>query len=258
MKYFNFKTTTVLFLFCLNLTCFSQITPPGLGKDVNTVSWFALGLKQNLNKSKTASSTTYIGHSSSSTIDDTNPFNKSALYVVNQEISHHFKEHWKYSGALSYRWQNFYHLTAPYDRDKSLSRQEIRTYARFSYLTKIRQLDFSLTYRPEFRWFYNSDFTPYHESFQFRSRIAGKLSKSLSARQKIIFTTELLFATSKTEKWSSLEYHESRFSLYYSMLFPKQKTTFNIGYMNNLLGTQFSKDTHYLAIDITLNNLFHI
>ena len=263
MQYFNNKNNSyniiTLLLLLLSISSFAQITPPGLGSEINTAEWLALALKQNLNKSKTVSSTTYVGHSSSSNIDYSNPFKQNALYVVNEEISHHFKKHWKYSGALSYRWQNFYDHTSPYHKNTSRSRQEIRTYGRFSYLTKINTLDFSLTYRPELRFFYTSNFTPYQKSIQFRSRLAGKLSAPLNAKKtkKLIFATELLFSTSKAKEWSKWAYHESRFSIYYSVFFPKQKFIVNLGYMNNLLGADFSKDTHYFAFDITIKNPFH-
>lgn len=254
----NFRKTVII---CVCIAIYSsivnaQIIPPGLGKEVNTVSWFALGLKQDLNK--TVSSTTYIGHSSSSNSSNYNLYDHDALYVVNQEFSHHFKNHWKYSGAFRYSWQNFYETSNPYRKKESLSRQELRFYGRIYYLTKVNKVDLSFSYRPEYRLFYFSDFKPYKESAEFRSRFTGKVSAFINHQKtrKLIFGTELLFATDKTDKWSTWEYHDSRFTLYYSMLFPEQKCSFNIGYMNDLIGKKMSNNVHYLAVDLTFKNLF--
>lgn len=236
---------------------FAQITPPGLGK-VNTASWFALGVKQNLNQKETTTSTTFIGVGRISDPDDYNLIKKPSIYVVNEEVTHRFKENWKYSFALSYRWQNEYKKTEPYHLDTPDVRKEIRYYNRFTYLKKFKNIDFSLTYRPELRFFFDPNFDSAAEKMQFRSRISGKTAFNINElkTQKIITSVELLFATSKTENWSPFEYKETRFSLYYSLGIPKQKITLNVGYMNNLIGKSKLKDAHYLAFDVVIKNPF--
>lgn len=238
-------------------TCLAQISPPGLG-EVNIAQWSAIGLKEKLNQKKTITSTTFFGLARISNPDNYNPFEKSSIYVVNQEVAHRFKKHWKYAGALSYRWQNRYLFNNSYQLDFPNARQEIRIYSRISYLAKFPKIDFSLTYRPEFRFFYNSDFTPYLETNQFRSRFRGKMVLQLNSieTQKIIVSTEILFSTSKAPNWNRFEYKESRFCLYYSIAPSNRKIILNIGYMNNLLEKHFVKDAHYLAIDIMFNNPF--
>ena len=236
----------------------AQITPPGLGK-VHTASWFALGLKQKLNQEETTTSTTFIGVGRISDPDDYNLVKKPSIYVLNEEIAHRFKKNWEYSFALSYRWQNQYKETEPYHLDTPEVRKEIRYYNRFSYLKKFEKIDFSLTIRPELRFFFDPNFDSAEEKFQFRSRLSGKMAFSINQlkTQKIITTVEFLGAISKTQDWSEFEYKETRLCLYYSLAIPKQKITFNLGYMNNIIGKSKSKDAHYLAFDVIINNFFH-
>lgn len=241
----------------LNSKCLAQISPPGLGK-ANTASWFAIGLKQNLNKKDNITSTTYFGLGRISNPDNYNLFYKQALYVINEEIAHKFKKNWKYSLALSYRWQNKYQTTPPYGLDVPKAQQELRFYSRFSYLNSFRKLEYSFSYRPEIRFFFNPDFTTATKNTQFRSRLRGKVAFNLNSlhTHKIITTTELLFSTTHKNRWSKFEYQEVRFCLYYSVSFPKQKIELNIGYMNDLTGKSFLTDVNYLAFDIIIKNPF--
>lgn len=237
--------------------CLAQITPPGLG-EVNTAQWFAIGLKQKLNKNETITSVTSIGLGTTSSPDNYNSLDRKAIYVVNQEFTNQFKKHWKYSGAFSYRWQNIYQKEKPYTLDFPKAKQEIRVYSRFSYLNKFKKIDYSLTYRPELRFFYNPDFTSATEKLQFRSRISTKIAFNLNslATQKIITNAEFIFSTSKTLEWNKWKYKERRLSVYYSLRIPKQKVTCNIGYMNSALKKAKIRQTHYFAMDITFNDIF--
>jgi len=237
--------------------CHAQFSPPGLGK-TNTASWFAIGIKQNLDKNKTMNSTTYFGVGRISNPINYNALYKQSIYVLNEEVTHKFKKHWKYSIAISYRWQNKYKNNIPYGFDTPKARQELRFYSRFSYLNSIKRIDYSFSYRPEIRFFYNPDFTSATENTQFRSRFRGKATLNLNSlnTQKIITTAEFLFSTTKTNSWNKFEYKETRFCLYYSVIFPKQKTTFNIGYMNDLIGKTTITDVHYIAFDILIKNPF--
>lgn len=252
------RTSLYLFLgilyYCNGL---AQIAPPGLG-ETNTAGWFAFGLKQKLNKKETLQSTSFVGLGTISNPDNANLFQKPSIYVVNEEITHHFKPNWKYSVAASYRWQNKYKTAAPYELDNPKARQEIRFYGKFTYLKSFEKMAYSFTYRPELRFFYNPDFSLPEETTEFRSRLKAQIAFTVNSLKthKIIAATEALFATNKTEQWDKLKYKESRLSLYYSIAIPKQKITLNMGYMNNILGKKFSKCVHYIAFDVVLKNPF--
>ncbi|MBQ4915343.1 DUF2490 domain-containing protein [Maribacter sp. MMG018] len=251
----------ILFVFSLvSMYCsngLAQFTPPGLGK-TNTVSWFAIGVKQKLNEKGSVSSATHFGLGRISDPDNYNLFQKQSIYVINEEVTNHFKEHWAYSVALSYRWQNKYKTTAPYESDNPDARQEIRAYGRFSYLGTFNTINYSIDFRPEYRRFYDPDFTQATENTQFRSRFRAKMTFDLNSLKtdKFITTAEFLFSTTKTSSWSAFEYKETRLCLYYSHTVPKLKTTFNIGYMNNILGKSAITDVHYLAFDVAIKNPF--
>ncbi|MBD8487331.1 DUF2490 domain-containing protein [Echinicola sp. CAU 1574] len=253
------KRILLLSLFALVAyeSCFGQISPPGLG-EVNSSEWFAIGAKQRLNQDKSWTSMTYLGVGRTSTPDDFNPLKRSGIYVINEEVTHHFKKHWKYALALSYRWQDMYQSAEPFEPDEPRARQEIRSYGRFSYLTTIKKMVFELTYRPEMRLFYNPDFSKYDKQAQFRSRFRSKISIPIDAnqRKKLSLSTEVLFSTTKQESWDNIRYKESRFCFFYSVTVPERKITFDIGYMNNLLGKPIYKYSHYLAFDVVFNDPF--
>lgn len=254
----NLFCALLLTSFCLSPHfTFSQFSPPGLGR-INTAGWFAVGAKQDLSTEKKITSTTYLGIGRTSNPSNYNPFERSTIYVINEEVANQFSKRWKYSGALSYRWQNRYKSTVPFELDTPSGRQELRIYGRLSYLTTLGIVHFSFTYRPEMRLFYNPDFTHFEESEEFRSRLSSKASLNInsSKTQKIITSIELLFAADKTEYWGTWSYRESRFCFYYSLTLPKQNVTLNMGYMNDLIGRQDAKDAHYLAMDILVTNLF--
>lgn len=258
-KYLRIVLPVFIVLNAFAGSCYAQFTPPGLGR-VNSAMWFAAGVKQDLNAKKTVTSTTYLGLGTTSNPSNFNPFDHKAIYVINEEISHRFANHWQYSGAVSYRWQNMFSPTKPYEEADPSGRQEFRIYTRFSYLTSINKLDLTFTYRPELRFFYNPDFTAYKNKEQFRSRFSGKLNYNISPEhsKKIIFTTELLFATNKEVHWDTWKYNEARFSLYYSFALPSDDVILSFGYMNDLIGIgkRYEIDANYLAIDIAFKNLF--
>ncbi|WP_458627074.1 DUF2490 domain-containing protein [Winogradskyella sp. PC D3.3] len=151
---------------------------------------------------------------------------------------------------MSYRWQHKYKDIPPYALDLPTARQEFRMYSRFSYLNVFNQIDYSFTYRPEIRFFYNPDFSSALKNTQFRSRWRGKAAFNLNSltTHQVITTAELLCSTTKTNSWSTFEYQETRFCLYYSVAFPKQNITINIGYMNNLIGQSSVTDVQYFWI----------
>lgn len=251
-----------LFLSILLVSLFSvksiaQFSPPGMG-DVNTASWLAFGVKQNLNSKKTTNSATFFGIGSSSGSEKYNPIHRKEIYVINQEITHRFKKNWEYSGAVSYRYQNKYSSEKPYHLDDPKFRQELRFYTKLSYLNTYNSVAYSFTFRPEMRFFYNPDFKTASKKMQFRTRFRTKIALDLNATQtkKIIATAEILLASTKKENWEDWNYTESRFCLYYSISNPQHKVTFNIGYMNDLAKLPVKNDAHYLALDISVNDLF--
>jgi len=246
-----------VFMVIIHSSCLAQFTPPGMGK-VNTAEWFAIGMKQKLNTKKTVNSVTFFGLGRTSTPDDFAPWDRAAIYVLNQEIKHRFAKHWEYAGALSYRWQNRYKAEKPYKLDAPYARQELRTYGKITYLTDLGRWAIAATYRPELRFFYNPDFSPYAEAVQLRSRLKGKVSFALNKAktQKLMASVEHLISSTKTQNWDAWHYKESRFCLYYSIAFPKQKLVLDIGYMNDLLGNPINHDGHYFAVDIVINNPF--
>ena len=226
--------------------------------NINTASWFAIGVKQNLNEQKTISSITFLGFGETSNPDDYNPVDRAAIYVINQEFTNRFATHWEYAGALSYRWQNSYKTKAPFEIDASNNQQEIRTYAKLSYLNNLGSIDYSVTLRPEFRLFYNPDFNSPEKKAQFRTRLKGKMAFNLNVvkTRKIIASAEMLLAVSETENWDTYQFNESRFCLYYSVKIPKQKMTLNLGYMNDLVLKSSVHDANYIAVDIKFTDLF--
>lgn len=248
----------LLFL-CFVNTIYAQISSPGLGK-ANTASWFAVGVEQQLDtiKNKNWKSMTYVGAGRKSNPDTNNPFYKPAIFVVNQEFYNQFHNNWQYSFALSYRKQNEYSDSFPYEEIYPKSTQEIRLYGRFSYIFKTDRLKLTPTFRQEFRRFFTPDFTNAEDIFQLRTRFRLQLSINLDAdkHHKLTFNSEQLFSISKeTAQWSDFNYRESRFSLYYSYSPIKMPVTFSLGYMKNIVGTKNTYNVDYFAFDMVFKNL---
>lgn len=239
----------------------SQIIPPALG-ETQTNSWFAIGLKQDLDKSENGwQSVTYagLGTRSGSTHQ---PFDQLGIGVINQEFYHQFKENWQYSLALSYRKQYLFSKNDITDPSIPKYKQEFRVYGRLSYTFHLQPFDITPTLRQEFMKYFTPKFDDYTESMRLRTRFRLKFSWPIQPkhRQKIILYSEQLFATSKSDsdkKWDRFQYTDSRFSLYYSIHPEKTPLTFNLGYMHNLIGTKETFSGHYFALDIIWNNPFN-
>lgn len=72
-------------------------------------------------------------------------------------------------------------------------------------------------------------------------------------------SAEALFAMAddKTEGWDDPEYKEARFCLYYSYSPHNMPVTFDIGYMNDLIGNGHdTEDASYIAMDIIIKDPF--
>lgn len=256
------KTIITGILFMVVITSYAQFSPPGLGKGKNA-SWFAFGIKQVLDTVNKKESTTYIGIGRKSTQDDTDPFNKMAILVLNQEFSNRYAKNWQYSYAISYRRQNEYESTAPYDVADPAIKQEFRIYGRYTYLTGTGNLKWKNTFRQEYRKFFNPNFTKCDEDYQFRTRLKTQLNVDLGTQNihHIIGSAEALFSTSKiykpTSEWTKFDYKESRFGLYYSLTPSEIPFTFDFGYGYNLIGKgSKTSGVNYIAIDVVWNNPF--
>ena len=237
----------------------AQISPPGLG-NTNLSTWGAFALRQALDTTSQKQSVTYIGFAGISHPDNYNAFQKPGMLIINEEFYHQFHKSFQYSVALSYRRQHEYIDIAPFEKNEPSIKQEFRVYSRSSFLWKNSNLKFVGTFRQEFRKFFTPDFQDWNETYQFRSRVRSQLALNLDKNKihKLILSAELLFSVSKTlsptPTWSKFNYREGRFCLYYSIDPKKYPFIFNIGYMNNLVGTKNPHSGHYAALDIIWEN----
>lgn len=254
------KIIPLLFFMACQIT-FSQaqVSPPGLGK-AKTASWSVLGLKRQLDSTGTKEALTYIGLGTKSTPDDSNPFHKQAIWVLNHEVTHKFAKNQQYSYALSYRRQDVYDADAPYHHEGV--EQEFRLYGRYAYTFKFAdRWKWKNTVRQEFRKFFTDDFEKTEENFQFRTRLKSQLNLKLSDKnnQELALSAEGLFAISKLNKptasWSKFAYKEARLGLYYMTDIPNSPLHLDVGYMNDLIKgyDQVDFGVHYMAVDLIWN-----
>lgn len=240
----------------------AQISPPGLGL-AHTADWFAVGIRQKLNRRKSWQSMSYIGIGRKSNPSDYDPVLKSAIVVLNEELYHTINSHFQYSFALSYRRQDEYMDVSPYKHQHPGIQQEFRTYGRFYYFLPLgNRFKLAAISRQELRKFYTPAFDNPDENFQFRSRwrIQATMSLNKQKTQKIIASSEALLAASHktgSNSWTPFAYEESRFTLYYSLSLSRLPLTIDIGYMNNILGKSNPSMVHYLALDVILESPFH-
>lgn len=240
----------------------SQISPPGLGVG-NTAGWFAFGLRQEFDTLKEWQSMTYVGMGRKSNPDTYDPLFKSAILVLTQEFYHKFDKNWQYSAAFSYRRQDEYFKTAPYNYESPNYKQEYRVYSRFSYIYKTRLIKFVPTIRQEFRKYYSPTFTNINEDFQFRTRFRLQLTVNLDKNKvhKISLGSEQLFSISKNyspNAWTDFNYRESRFTFYYSFSPQKLPLIYSVGYMYNRVGIKQTYSVNYFAVDVIWENPFKL
>ena len=256
------KFLLLLVFLCFSQLTFGQISSPGLGV-ANTASWFAFGVRQELDTLKEWQSMSYIGIGRKSNPDNYDPLFKSAILVLNQEFYHQFHQQFQYSFALSYRRQDEYLEAVPYEHETPSIQQEFRVYGRFSYILKTSRLKLASTFRQEIRKFYTPTFKNGEEDFQLRSRLRVQLTINLDAKKnhRLVVCSEQLFSISKEtvpDSWTDFNYRESRFSLYYSFSPQRSPLIFSLGYMNDLVGNQKTFDANYLAVDIVWENPFKL
>lgn len=250
-----------LLLFAAAIVCSSyshaQLSPPGLG-DTNSAYWNAAGIRQKINEKNT--SLTYIGSGRISGPDGENPLDKPSIYVVNEEVYHKINTAWQYSYALSYRRQ--YHYTALISNpDDAEIHQEFRTYGRVSHSNTLGSFKWKNTLRQELRKFFNPEFGDIENSLQLRTRLKTQLTATIdnSKTSSITASAEALFSVPYDDAsgWGNYEYKESRFCLYYTLKPKSLPVVFDLGYMNDLVGTGHDvMDANYIAFDIILENPF--
>ena len=250
----------LLFIFVSYVSVFGQISPPGMG--ANEGSWDAIAIRQGLDSAHLKQSVTYLGIGRIANPGSYNLFHKPAIIVINEEFYNQFHAHWQYSLALSYRRQNDYSDIIPYEQVSPYITQEFRIYGRFSYVLKTSRIRLVTTFRQEFRKFFTPNFKNSDEDVQFRSRLRAQLTINLTENKiyRLVMSAEALFSITKNNSplaWTNFAYHESRFCFYVAYA-PKHKYyVFNIGYMNDMLGTGNDlKEGNYLAIDLILENPF--
>jgi hypothetical protein len=240
---------------------FGQISSPGIGK-TNIASWYAFGLRQDLDSSGHKESMTYVGFGRSSSPDNFQLFSKPTIFVINEEFHHRIHKNWLYSVGLSYRRQNQYEKEDPYLARTPAIKQEFRLYGRFAYLLEYRRIKFTTTLREDVRTFFTPNFDALNDNLQLRTRIRTQLKINLNKRKthRLSFSAEAFFATQHTidaqQNWSPFSYTETRFNLYYSYSPKKIPFVFDFGYMNYLSGKNKPSSTHYFGVDIVWNNPF--
>lgn len=229
----------------------AQISPPGLGH-AKTASWFATGMRNKLSTKWESMSYLGVGLKTETSI---NPVGKPIILVLNEEFYRKLKNSWNFSVALSFRNQR---QKIPLS-DQTVNQQEIRFYGRLFYVFKFSKLKMTPTVRQELRKFFFPKTLTDAESFALRSRLRLQLSMNLNqdASKKVIVSSEQLFSAEQnsiSKQWGSLKYKESRFLIYYSVKPKKSSLTYDIGYMNNLVGGNHPYDVSYLSLDLILNN----
>jgi Protein of unknown function (DUF2490) len=249
----NFAIITVTLLYFANAN--AQLSPPGLG-DTNDALWSAIGVAQKINQKNT--SVTYIGEGRISGPDSHDFTRKQSILVINEEVYHTISPNWKYSYALSYRRQNEYAEAAP---EAIAIQQEFRLYGRLSNTQALGRIKWKNAIRQEARKFYTPDFNTVEDIFQLRTRVKTQLSVPIgsSDANKLTGSAEALFAISdeRGEGWGNYGYTESRFCFYYTYKPVSLPVTFDIGYMNDLIGYGHDvADASYLAFDVILEDPF--
>lgn len=239
------------------VTATAQLSPPGMG-ETKTAYWSAIGINQKLDENN--SSTTYIGLGRISGEAGSDPMDKPSIFIVNEEFYHKFSPHWRYSLALSYRRQHEYEAVESL-AETDVIQQEFRAYGRLQYGLRIGSVKWNNTIREEARRFYADDFSAVENGFQLRTRFKTQVSVPLDAgaHSAILGSAEALFSAARDSDhgWQGMGYKESRFCLYYSLSPESLPVTFDVGYMNDLIGHgSHTTDASYVAMDIIVKDPF--
>ena len=252
----------IITFFLLFLTSYlqAQLSPPGMG-DVEEAAWFAMGLKQPLNKEKSVESMTYFGVGFTNENELDKSLDKPSIVVINQEFYQHLNNNWKLSYAVSYRnqWENNID-SGSLQREKQ---HEMRLYSRISYSTNLGKVKLTQTARQEARKFVDENWKNTENHFQLRSRVKTQAAVNLDQHNEHALTAgvEILFSTSKNKlsnQWSQFKYKESRLTFYYTYHPKEVPVAISLGYMNNLIEKKSSHSVHYASFDVVWEDPFHI
>lgn len=248
---------TAYFSLIICTTAMAQLSPPGMG-ETNTAFWSAVGVKQEIRKKNT--SITYVGFGRISGNNGNDPLDMPSIFVLNQEFYHKLNSNWKYSFAVSYRRQHDYDEGSDMQKWATI-KQEFRVYGRLHYTADLGNVKWTTTLRQEARKFYTDDFAQVPDRLQFRTRAKTQLIVPLDGdgENTLAGSAEALFSITNDndEGWGDLEYKESRFCLYYCLSPKGLHVTFDIGYMNDLIGYgSHTADANYLAMDIIVQDPF--
>lgn len=259
------KWIIILFVFFVvfHKSLMAQISPPGLS-DTHVASWMAVGLDQQLDTQNKRRSITYIGIGRmSDPAGATNLFKKPSIFILNEEYKQKITDKFSYTAALSYRRQNLYEEIAPYHKADPAIRQEFRVYGKLAYGQTNKNVKWNLDFRPEFRKFFLPDFGQTDALMALRARFKAKAEISLASSKAhvLIVSAESLFQSDQINKsanpdWTGFYYDDSRFCLYYRFIPKDVPVYFEIGYMNNLVGTKPAKSVHHFGVDLVFKNLF--
>lgn len=238
-------------------TALAQLSPPGMG-ETKIAYWSAIGVSQKVSENN--STTAYVGWGMISGTDSDSPLEKPSIFVVNEEFYHKFGKNWKGSLALSYRRQHEYDESEDLP-ETDVMQQEFRAYGRIQYALDLGGVKWATTFRQEARRFCADDFSNVEDGLQLRTRFKTQFFVPMDAAEhhSIMGSAEALFSAARDshEGWDGMGYKESRFCLYYSLSPESLPLTFDIGYMNDLIGHgSHTTDASYVAMDIIVKDPF--
>ena len=255
----------LLLVFVVCQSSLAQISPPGVD-GAKIVGWGAVGISQQLTKK--FSVTVYAGGSRQSDPDNLNPVRKASIFVINQETLYSFNTHWQLALCTSVRIQDLYADDEPYALDNPGIRDELRYYARLYYKRQGKKIQWTYSFRPEFRTFYTKDWREWSTPLEIRLRLKGQANIPLnkSKSNQLILANEVLSAidhyqraTEAHDEWSSYHFTEDRFSNYFRHAFKKPSIIVDAGLMHQFLIDKRNSDVHYtlyLAFDVLIQNPF--
>lgn len=252
------KQLAYLFLI-LTQVAQAQIAPPGLGSNTRANVWMAVGLKQNLDSVGKWSSSTYLGFATQSSVDNVNVFERMGIFIVNESIQYRFGRGWNTSGTISYRRQQEYTETTPYQPKSNPFRQEMR-YA--IGVSKNWDTKWELDLKQEFRKFYDPGFRDWKEPTIWRTRL--KVQRRFTLKNipdwSVNTAVEMLISAgylTKEQHWESYAYKETRVTCFLNYQPSGSHVSYHIGYMIDLLHeNRLEKPVHYVSLNILFNNLF--
>jgi hypothetical protein len=252
------KFCMVPLVFLWTITAHGQISPPGLD-GAKLISWGAVGVNQQFGKKW--STTLYFGGSTQSDPDNFATFQKSGIFVLNQETLFRVSHHWQVAFCTSLRRQFQYEDQAPFSKEDPPWKKEIRYYTRLFYRYEKGSTTFLHSFRTEYRTFYAPDGEPWTQPVQVRLRLKLQANIALNDAKSNLFivANEWLFANEKDSQgaWSSFHFTEDRLSTFYRHIFQKPRLYLDLGMMHQLRvrGSNLEYAT-YLSVDLLFQNPF--